>query len=333
MPKYTTRICPNCGNEFQIGTSPSILKNRKYCSRDCATKASYSHKSIELDWVDIDATIEKFGHSPLEVEPFSNMLLVAICQKCFSRRDVAVRNLTKLCRNCANGIISKKRDHSSFTLLPTYIDIQATIKQFGYDPCFLSKGSQKKVVTHCYICGTIRIVKMQAAMKYPACLNCSYNDPMSKENRSNAQKEVQKRRGKWNMSNEAKAKISKSRILQIAQKGINHGKGEWYYRNNKTKVYLRSSYEIGFAQFLDASDIDWEYEPKAFMMEIVYRGENKTTSYRPDFYLPEYGRYIEVKGYWYDLAKVKFQAFLSQYPEIEIDVYEKPLLQLIGAIE
>ena len=37
------------------------------------------------------------------------------------------------------------------------------------------------------------------------------------------------------------------------------------------------------------------------------------TTYTPDFYLPEFHLYIEIKGFWRDDAKKKFQEFEQKY--------------------
>ena len=60
-------------------------------------------------------------------------------------------------------------------------------------------------------------------------------------------------------------------------------KGEHYSspKNGNVEVYLRSSYEVRFAQMLDESDnvICWEHEP----FRIPYLFEGSTHNYVPDF--------------------------------------------------
>jgi hypothetical protein len=91
---------------------------------------------------------------------------------------------------------------------------------------------------------------------------------------------------------------------------INHGIGEYY-----KGFFMRSSYELKFAKFLDNQKIKWLYEPKAF--DLI------NTTYRPDFYLPETDEYIEIKGYWRDDAKIKFNLFKIFYPKENIKVLMK----------
>lgn len=64
---------------------------------------------------------------------------------------------------------------------------------------------------------------------------------------------------------------------------------------------LDSSWEVEVAKFLDSYNIQWEKPITGF--DYIYEG--KTHIYYPDFYLPDFNIYIEVKGYKRkrDLAK------------------------------
>lgn len=97
--------------------------------------------------------------------------------------------------------------------------------------------------------------------------------------------------------------------------------GTWgTYKNIK----MRSSWEIKFAQFLDLSGYAWKYEPKAFDLGA--------STYTPDFYLPEFDVYIEIKGFWRNDAIYKFSKFLKLYKNINIIVMDRLGLLLIGVL-
>ena len=68
-----------------------------------------------------------------------------------------------------------------------------------------------------------------------------------------------------------------------------------YYKS----IYMRSQLEIQCASVLDSFNIKWIYEPERFKL--------KDCTYLPDFYLPEFNIYLEVKGQDQGLEKV--QAF------------------------
>jgi len=95
-----------------------------------------------------------------------------------------------------------------------------------------------------------------------------------------------------------------------APKGSGIGKGQ-YYKN----TWLRSSYEVRYAKYLDKNNVKWEYEFRRFNLG--------NTTYTPDFYLPEIDTYIEVKGWWRPIAKIKFQLFKKKYPKIKIKIITK----------
>ena len=88
------------------------------------------------------------------------------------------------------------------------------------------------------------------------------------------------------------------------------------------KVWFKSSWEANFAKWCDGSGIEWKYEPKAFKLEL----NNKTTHYTPDFYLPEFDLWIEVKGYWRKDAFEKYQQFQKEYKNINIELFNKDIL-------
>jgi len=89
-------------------------------------------------------------------------------------------------------------------------------------------------------------------------------------------------------------------------------------------IAMRSSYEIKFAYFLDLSGIKWLYESKAFDL--------KHSTYIPDFYIPEWDCYIEIKGWWRKDAKEKFRLFKKQYLKTNIVIINKNKLEKLGVL-
>ena len=97
----------------------------------------------------------------------------------------------------------------------------------------------------------------------------------------------------------------------------NHGK-RIEYKN----ILFRSSYEVKYAQYLDQHNIKWLYEPKAFDLD--------STTYTPDFYLPETDTYIEIKGFWRRDAKEKIILFNKIYFDTKLIILEKQELINLG---
>ena len=90
--------------------------------------------------------------------------------------------------------------------------------------------------------------------------------------------------------------------------GLNNFKNNynWYFIKNEEKVHCRSGYEVIYANYLINNNINFEYEPKCFVL-------NKKSRYTPDFYLIDTDEWIEIKGSFksnnQELQKEKIQVF------------------------
>lgn len=118
------------------------------------------------------------------------------------------------------------------------------------------------------------------------------------------------------------------RCPKCSTKGKNNGMFGKIAKHGKRIKYknilMRSSWEIVFAQFLDLSGIGYLYESKRFYF--------KDNSYSPDFYIPEWDLYIEIKGWWNNKAKKKFNLFKKYYSNIKIRVLMHEELQELGIL-
>ena len=258
------------------------------------------------------------------------------------------------------------------------INVEETIKKFGYDPNTLKENSSKLVVWFCSDCLIEKDKRFDSAKRIKLCLKCSnkinantnldvrakktseyfktHDHPLKGTKRpqnvidalrKSAKERVMSEERKQELSilysgegnpffgkNHTSETIEKLKVFQKnnVRKGsdcnfygkIYHGKGSWYICKDGAKVWMRSSWEIKFAEYLDAGNIDWLYEPKTF--PIVYG--NKKGTYTPDFYKIYEDIYYEIKGWWRDDAKIKYEAFCQQYPNIQIILLQKS--DLIG---
>lgn len=95
-----------------------------------------------------------------------------------------------------------------------------------------------------------------------------------------------------------------------------YGKGSHYQSPLQGQVYLRSSWELKYAQYLDSIGEPWFYEAGRFPMII----NERDTTYRPDFCLPLKMEFIEVKGYWKegDISKLKSDKFKEELNDEEL---------------
>lgn len=134
-----------------------------------------------------------------------------------------------------------------------------------------------------------------------------------------------------------------------------------YYKRTFAKpqeykgITFRSTMERDFAMFLDGQvvrykgvnywhkPIRWEYETKEFELlpqkkwvnrtekdesvKTIIRNKKHTLQrviYTPDFYLPDYNLYIEIKGvqFFDDLFRLRFRMFRHFYPQEAIAIIQ-----------
>lgn len=77
------------------------------------------------------------------------------------------------------------------------------------------------------------------------------------------------------------------------------------------RMHFRSEYERHVAEALRDSDIRFEYEKYTFPVK-------NRAHYTPDFHLPQYRVFVEVKGAWGVSAKSKITSFKRLYPTVSL---------------
>jgi hypothetical protein len=91
--------------------------------------------------------------------------------------------------------------------------------------------------------------------------------------------------------------------------------------------------ERQFARLLDFYRVEWEYEPTAFPIEWDAAG-HAVQHFRPDFYLPRFGLYIEITTLNQRLVTKKnrkVRRLRELYPDVRIKVlYQRDYLSLLA---
>lgn len=109
-------------------------------------------------------------------------------------------------------------------------------------------------------------------------------------------------------------------------RNANHrGDRQSYYNG----IRMDSKWEVGTAKYLDSVKIDWKYGVKGFRL-------SDGRYYYPDFFIYKnnnFERLIEVKGYFREDNRKKFDMFLKEYPDIQIDLWQRPKLFELGIID
>ena len=75
---------------------------------------------------------------------------------------------------------------------------------------------------------------------------------------------------------------------------------------------MDSTWEVAMAERLDELGIKWIRNP-SIKLKYLTRSR-RIRNYIPDFYLPDYKLYIEVKGYWTDAARHKMKSVQALNP-------------------
>ena len=121
-------------------------------------------------------------------------------------------------------------------------------------------------------------------------------------------------------SAESKRKISEK--LSINNKG---GRAKWYEIAGQK---VQGTWERDIAAKFEQLNIQW-IKLKTNKDTLKYEMNGKIRSYTPDFYLPDYDMYVEVKGFWWGDDKEKMKIVLQTYPDKNIAVVEKEEYQEI----
>ena len=108
------------------------------------------------------------------------------------------------------------------------------------------------------------------------------------------------RRGRKRAYSPVKAEITRQKWADGVYDALFKRQAKFVYNG----IGMRSNWErLAAAQF-DERGIQWEYEPKRFRLPTGHH-------YHPDFYLPDLGLWIEVKGYATLNALAKFDMFVG----------------------
>lgn len=83
-----------------------------------------------------------------------------------------------------------------------------------------------------------------------------------------------------------------------------HQHSKWC--NTLRGEHVRSSWEKRVADWLYLNGFDYVYEPEAFKVA-------DGMTYTPDFYVPFWEEYLEVKGYWKEISREKVKLFQKEH--------------------
>jgi hypothetical protein len=183
--------CEFCSNKFETLYKTFLRSKHGACIKCRSLASAYSQtnssknkhefylerrKNINKNLFNIEATIEKFGYSPLDLVNGSKKRIIAKCEFClldFETQFDVINNESNLiaCKKCDAIASSYSRSKSIENKHEFYLskrpklnidclDIEATIEKFNYSPLDLSTYSAKIIVAKCAYCSKKLEIRM-----------------------------------------------------------------------------------------------------------------------------------------------------------------------------
>ena len=122
------------------------------------------------------------------------------------------------------------------------------------------------------------------------------------------------------MTNEERLSLSEKQSLHNSG-----GKCKWF---EVSGVKVQGTWEFKLANKFNELGIVWQ-KPKTNNDIFKYDFDGKVKSYAPDFYLPFFNLYLEVKGFWWGRDREKMNSVLNQHQDKKIIIIEKELFEKI----
>ena len=116
---------------------------------------------------------------------------------------------------------------------------------------------------------------------------------------------------------------TKAKLSKVATAQNKKYKGKHKYVGSNGMLSMRSTWEVRYAIWLDGQNIGWNYEPT---FEL-----SNGKMYTPDFRLED-GTIVEIKSYFREDAKIKWQMFVEEYPKLNKLLLMKNELREMGVL-
>lgn len=110
---------------------------------------------------------------------------------------------------------------------------------------------------------------------------------------------------------------------------IGSGHCRWYYYNGKK---YQGTWEFMFGLWLEQEKIKFNVHENVKQFRCKFE-DNKDFTYCPDFYLTDYDKYVEIKGYFDEKSKKRLSLFKQQYLNTDVTIIDKNKLMEIGAFD
>lgn len=118
---------------------------------------------------------------------------------------------------------------------------------------------------------------------------------------------------------------SESKSEYVARRK-NYERKQVFNRWTNSHVWLLSSLEIKYFEYLEKNNIEWS--KPSYISYVTPDG--KQHRYFPDFFLTGTQKFIEVKGYYWPTDKVKMKLVMEQNPTIDVKILFKEDIDNLG---
>jgi hypothetical protein len=117
--------------------------------------------------------------------------------------------------------------------------------------------------------------------------------------------------------------------IAMKQALSSNNSGTVLHWKTREELVWKGSYERTVLQYLNQNQIDFQWQPEVFKTPILTSKDNKST-FRPDLFLTEENKWIEIKGFFRKDAEEKWNWFKSIYPTAEL--WDKKKLKQLGIL-
>jgi len=240
-----------------------------------------------------------------------------------------------ICEKCGREIVSSRfkahqkvcpRPPKKVLLLDTRIAWVLRDNQFACTKCNQSFETRNGCITHYWARHEPnRKIKVRTKPAWNKGLT-KENDDRVRKNGVSGSKSAQQRikNGTYKTckhSEKTKKKLSIQKSLHNSG-----GRCKWYKVAGQS---IQGTWERDIAIVFERENIKWKKPLKKKDVWSYINDEGKTKSYTPDFYLPDYDLFLEIKGYWWGNDKRKMEIVQATYPERKIIIIEKVQYQAI----
>lgn len=262
-------ICEKCGKVFEVGTSSS-----RFCSKSCAH--SRDQKKLKL----INCfTCGKIAE--ISIHPPRHLQNCKECQESIRRAKYLKFRSTIGCQICGKtnckDIFCRSHGKQQFKSLIKYFGFKKEL--LGTENCESEWWRVRNMLISDYWINDLTSSDIAKKYNYPSSCNIvgkifNYLE-IPRRNNSEATR-----------LNYVSGKIEPRITTRFSS--------QWFDNWDGSKVFLRSSYELEVAEYLNMHKIKYKVEYPRF--EYYNPSDNKIHAGLPDFYLPDKNLIIEVKS-------------------------------------